>query len=664
LPRKRWELYDHAASALLEHWDVNKHLRDHRLLNHGDFIGEGEKKELLQRLAYRMQSSEGGLAGNFIHRTELEAEFEQYLKDRFSKSPADAKAIARVLISQFRDRNFILCFRGAGSFGFMHRGFLEFFCASRFVHKFEKGKEITLQQLCQVYTDRWPDRSWDEVLRLICGMVDARFAAELIETLRRVSNQPQPGDYKKRKPWNLALAIQCFGELQNLDSVRETARHLLESLCSVFSAVRWGDFYSFATFLDTQIVPIAERIGSRWPHRDLLGVWLREQRYGFMYENESGREVADWELVQSIAQVVGFVGSASNEVHELVLSYASGHDETLVVFSFFALTSGWKSDPRTFSVVRGYLDKPTIYPSVREAAVQVLAEYFSDDGQTLLSLMDLAQKKDSSQWDRFQIVDAITKHCAQKSGVFEFLLDRAINDAHSPIRRTAVGALAKNYAGQSGVSELLFERASVDPDGGVRGAALNGLASYFASSEATLDVLQRRAVEDPESYTRGLALRAISDNFRYMPTTLALLRQRAVSDQDGHTRGVALAALAQNFRHLEGTYQLLRARVLTDSAASTRAVGLRELANNFWNTDGTFELICERAINDDSPSADSKKLGVTNVRGTAMDILTRKWPSHADTISLLWDRAEKDPTPWLREHARELATELEKLRAG
>ena len=44
LPRERWKLYDHAASVLIEHWDINKHLRNHRLLNHGDFIGEDEKE--------------------------------------------------------------------------------------------------------------------------------------------------------------------------------------------------------------------------------------------------------------------------------------------------------------------------------------------------------------------------------------------------------------------------------------------------------------------------------------------------------------------------------------------------------------------------------------------------------------------------------------------
>ena len=78
LPRERWKLYDHAASVLIQHWDVNKHLKDENL--EADFIGEDDKKELLRRLAYRMQSGDGELAGNYIHREGLQDEFENYLK--------------------------------------------------------------------------------------------------------------------------------------------------------------------------------------------------------------------------------------------------------------------------------------------------------------------------------------------------------------------------------------------------------------------------------------------------------------------------------------------------------------------------------------------------------------------------------------------------------
>lgn len=77
LPRERWKLYDHATSVLVENWEVNKHLN--RSSVDMEFIGEDDKKELLMKIAFKMQSGPEGLAGNFIHRKTLQQEIEAYL---------------------------------------------------------------------------------------------------------------------------------------------------------------------------------------------------------------------------------------------------------------------------------------------------------------------------------------------------------------------------------------------------------------------------------------------------------------------------------------------------------------------------------------------------------------------------------------------------------
>jgi len=199
LPRERWKLYDHAASVLIQHWDVNKHLKDENL--EADFIGEDDKKELLRRLAYRIQSGDGGLAGNYIHREGLQEEFESYLKERYSQTPDRAKVIAEAMIQQFRERNFILSLYGANVFGFVHHAFLEYFCASAFVWKFEKTKELTVEQLkTDVYGRHWEDQSWHEVLRLICGLIDEKWVSDVVIFL--VDNSA------------LTLAIECFSDVK------------------------------------------------------------------------------------------------------------------------------------------------------------------------------------------------------------------------------------------------------------------------------------------------------------------------------------------------------------------------------------------------------------------------------------------------------------------
>ena len=232
LPRERWKLYDHAASVLIQHWDVNKHLKLQNV--EADFIGEDDKKELLRRLAYNMQSGEGGLAGNYIHGEHLQAEFESYLKERYDQTPDRAKVIARAMIQQFRERNFILSLYGANLYGFVHRAFLEYFCASAFVWKFEKTKEITIEQLkTDVYGKHWEDQGWHEVLRLICGMIDEKWSGQIIDDLIqhiykhdrifKVNRYEMSSDklslysfvvFKETGP--VALPAQCLGELKSL----------------------------------------------------------------------------------------------------------------------------------------------------------------------------------------------------------------------------------------------------------------------------------------------------------------------------------------------------------------------------------------------------------------------------------------------------------------
>ena len=61
---------------------------------------------------------------------------------------------------------------------------LEYFCAWEFVGRFEKERSITLDDLkTEVFGKHCQDESWHEVLRLIAGMLDAKFVGEIIEYL-------------------------------------------------------------------------------------------------------------------------------------------------------------------------------------------------------------------------------------------------------------------------------------------------------------------------------------------------------------------------------------------------------------------------------------------------------------------------------------------------
>ena len=69
-------------------------------------------------------------------------------------------------------------------FAFMHRTFLEYFCAWEFVWQFKETQTVTIEQLkTEVFGKHWQDESWHEMLRLISGMLEAKFTSEIIEYL-------------------------------------------------------------------------------------------------------------------------------------------------------------------------------------------------------------------------------------------------------------------------------------------------------------------------------------------------------------------------------------------------------------------------------------------------------------------------------------------------
>ena len=129
LPRERWKVYDHAASVLVQHWDVNKHLFDQDI--EALALREDDKKDLLRRLAMRMQAGGHGGAGNNLTDSDLLEEIKGYLQDRFLYEPRTADRIADAMVRQLRERNFIFARYGPRVYGFVHRALLDFFAARR-----------------------------------------------------------------------------------------------------------------------------------------------------------------------------------------------------------------------------------------------------------------------------------------------------------------------------------------------------------------------------------------------------------------------------------------------------------------------------------------------------------------------------------------------------
>jgi GTPase SAR1 family protein len=207
LPRNRARLYEKAAELLLQQWDTEaKLLSDFPSLS--EEIDLRAKAAILRKVALEMQTA-GSKAANLIQGEKLIKLIEEYLREElhFDK----ARKAANALVDQLRERNFILCFLGGDSYGFVHRTFLEYFCAAEFVDQFKERQTLKIDGLLALYDQHCREDDWQEVLRLICGQIDESFAGRIIEHLTGLVDMEK--DKKASLP-ELLLAVWCLSELK------------------------------------------------------------------------------------------------------------------------------------------------------------------------------------------------------------------------------------------------------------------------------------------------------------------------------------------------------------------------------------------------------------------------------------------------------------------
>jgi len=157
LPRDRVDLYQQCSRLLLHQWDVERTLGEFPGLSAD--IGLREKTDILRTVAYAMQTRMSDKSrANFISGTTLTSLIEDYLHTELRIE--QSRAVARALVEQLRARNFILCDLGADSYAFVHRTFLEYFCAADIVHQYNVAKTLSEQDLIALFDAHCRDDDW------------------------------------------------------------------------------------------------------------------------------------------------------------------------------------------------------------------------------------------------------------------------------------------------------------------------------------------------------------------------------------------------------------------------------------------------------------------------------------------------------------------------
>ncbi|AOW98141.1 NTPase [Moorena producens PAL-8-15-08-1] len=540
LPRDRSELYNQSSRLLLHQWDVERALLEDNRLD-PKTIDYQDKQQMLGKVADFMQGNQKGLAVNLISGEDLERILKEELKLREVNHP---RAVAKVMINQLRTRNFILCFMGADYYAFVHRTFLEYFCAWEFVRKFEKKQDISLEKLkTEVFGKHYKDESWREVLRLIVGMIDSKKAGEIIEYL-----MAQDGEWYKFQ--NLFLAGDCLSEVRNRYEIKSTDTRLLNRVKELihydlnYTYNKYGDEANLVRDIRSQAVVA---VATHWQnHRDtlpLLQKWARSDL----------DSLVRLKAIDQLAQVY------------------KDHRDTLAI-----LQQSARSD----------LDS-----LVRLTAIDQLAQVYKDHRDTL-ALLQQSARSDTDSLVRRTAIEHLAQGWQDYRDTLAIVQESARSDQHSWVRRTAIVQLAQVYKDYRDTLPLLQESARFDTDSLVRRTAIVQLAQGWQDHQDTLNLLQEWASSDTDSLVRVTAIEQLAEVWHDQPwlweflcvRVAALSEHRTLNDpfdcekeQGCNPREVALQAILEYYPNHSQTRSLLQDRAEHDSDPKLREFAQKQL---------------------------------------------------------------------------------------
>ena len=632
LPRERWELYAHAASVLIQHWDVRKQLEDENEKIDPDLIREREKNELLRRLAYRMQKGARGLAGNYIGEENIQAEFRDYFQEKFAWESDRATKIANVIIEKFRSRNFILCLYGGNYvYGFVHRAFLEYFCAFYFVHRLEKIPNQSIENLLkEVYKPHWRDENWHEVMRLICSSVGEGYAGKIIDYLVEEVNPNWLKEDLSKQPINIALALECFGEIRDVSLASKSGEKLLEAIFSLFFDPRLphnqflrGDR---VLFLEDKILPTLKSIDLVAPL--LVTDWLRN--FELIETSWKWERVFLRDWAEDLGRFIGIVGSKIDNLYPIILSWLEYSDRNYQILAVSALAEGWCDREQIFPLLQ-QLARENIHQDVRNIAIDALGKNFSNRIETFPLLQQLA-REDIHENIRRSAIYALAKNYGDRIETFLLLQQLTGEDTHKNIRRSAIYALVENFGNRIETFHVL-QQASENTDPYIRDSAINALIRNHTNRPETFPFLQQLASQDLSNEdVRRNVIKALAENYAQQSETLPFLQKLAREDTNKYVRSSAIYALAENFSARSETFPLLLQQAKEDTDRDARNYAINALVEHYGDRAETFTFL-QQLIREDIYSF---------IAGSAINALAKNYSDRAETFTFLQQLIRED----------------------
>ncbi|PTA47508.1 HEAT repeat domain-containing protein [Micromonospora sp. RP3T] len=629
LPRNRRRLYAHVTDVLISEWDVTKQLRE----SHGDVpsLDLQAKRRLLRHLAYRMQFRESGLAGNYVESDELARIFSDHLVAFYGFENERALAMAHSMIDKLRERSFILERYGLRFFGFVHRAFLEFFCAEEIVDRIEHDSDVWgLGRLRALFCDHWADPSWREVLRLVAGALPARTANDLVTLLATEVNQPWPPLNLAGPPWNLVLAAQCVAEAPQPAELVDAGGAVLRQVVLLVEHGISADDPNLVELTEQELLSPIRALGPLWPGRDTFLHWYR--RRGVRTSWRSGSTFATRAAV--------LLASPPEQLAELLVRELGQNRDRQAGVILVAGLAEAAAQLDTTSPGRRYCRdqlfvqaRAEVSTAVRQAAVRALVTHFSADPDLIGMLRDLADAPDPAV--RAIAVQSVGGLAESSEDIRQLLLARATEDWNATVRRAAAEMLAA-HPDLPGVPDVLQRLLDTDTDPGVVRCALTRLSALPPHTEAARARARTRMVSDDRDDVRRCLVAELLPGSHDSEDT-ELLLTLVGSDSSARVRAVAVQRLALMPDPDGRCRARLADRIEYDDDASVRAAAVTALVNRHQPDDDGWAVAAHVAHVDEDAT----------VRLAAVRALAEAYPDDR-TGELLLDRARRDPTASVR----------------
>ncbi|MGV9689881.1 NACHT domain-containing protein [Streptomyces sp. NPDC003444] len=604
LPRDRRTVYEHAVDVLVEHWDPSKYLKDRQVEEHLPYLGPEDKRELLRLIARQMQEGHGGISGNHIAGPDLLRSFEEYLKDRYALPPDRAAPAARVMLDQFRHRNFILSRYGGEIYGFVHRTFLEYLAATDLAHRFNQERSLSEQDLQDLFADKVHDPTWHEILLLLVGLLDERFVAGVIDrllgprTIAAALGNQLDGAFAE-----VSFVARCLAEVRRIGTLASQSRAMVARTIRLFELAEVLEVTSFHSFAHVESLgPTLAALGTDWAGRDDYVRWC--DRWSRTDTDEEEGSLAE----DSVSQLALRIS---------LLLLTRGEEASAELLAETALTGAT--------------------PVVRIGAARLLTDR---------AFREPAARPPVEDWLRYEpsgaVRSAFMRHLMSDEGaaspwVARLAVER-LSDEDTKVRRAALDCL---YAHEIATPE---SRVAVDallsePDPGLIGPALRVLALHAEDGARAAELL-RGPLKDADPGIRAEALSAVVMRTGDEPVVRALVQELLRNDGSPEVMAVAIDSVREIGSDDRGLYARLR-ELSAHRDATVRVAALHCLAEGGIEEGALSELFTRRLTDDES----------SRVRQVALALFAKRGEDASEIKRVLVERVRNDPSPDLQGEA-------------